>query len=41
MQWHYGSLDFESAAGKGTIFRLRLPLVETKSGTPKEVVASS
>lgn len=28
MQWHYGSVDFESAEGKGTVFRLRLPLDE-------------
>ncbi len=41
LQWHHGLLDFESAVGKGTIFRLRLPLVETRSNTPREVVASS
>jgi PAS domain S-box-containing protein len=40
-QWHHGSLDFESAVGKGTIFRLRLPLIETKSGVVKEAVVSS
>jgi PAS domain S-box-containing protein len=40
-QWHHGSLDFESAVGKGTIFRLRLPLIETKSGIVKEAVVSS
>lgn len=27
MQWHYGSVDFESIAGQGTVFRLRLPSV--------------
>ena len=31
MQWHYGSVDFESAEGKGTVFRLRLPLAEARS----------
>src|SRR5258705_8531143 len=31
MQWHYGSLDFESVMGQGTKFRLRLPLAETRS----------
>jgi PAS domain S-box-containing protein len=40
-QWHHGSLDFESAVGKGTIFRLRLPLVEAKSVALKEAVARS
>jgi PAS domain S-box-containing protein len=39
-QWHHGSLDFESAIGKGTVFRLRLPLVGTKSSAPKEVVVT-
>jgi PAS domain S-box-containing protein len=28
MQWHYGSVDFVSQEGKGTTFRLRLPLAE-------------
>ena len=27
MQWHYGSVDFESVAAVGTTFRLRLPTV--------------
>jgi signal transduction histidine kinase len=31
MQWHYGSVDFESVEGEGTTFRLRLPAVETAS----------
>ncbi len=31
LQWHYGSLDFESAAGVGTIFRFQIPL----SGLPE------
>jgi PAS domain S-box-containing protein len=30
MQWHYGSVDFESQHGQGTIFRLRLPLAESR-----------
>jgi signal transduction histidine kinase len=33
MQWHYGSLDFESVMGQGTKFRLRLPLAEVRGET--------
>jgi signal transduction histidine kinase len=25
MQWHYGSIDFDTIVGAGTTFRLRLP----------------
>jgi signal transduction histidine kinase len=32
MQWHYGSVDFESLDGQGTTFRLRLPLAEEARG---------
>jgi PAS domain S-box-containing protein len=39
MQWHYGSVDFESADGKGTIFRLRLPMAEIRSQSLEEVTA--
>ena len=39
MQWHYGSVDFETAEGKGTKFRLRLPLAETDLETAREVTA--
>ncbi len=28
LQWHYGSVDFESAEGSGTIFRFQIPLVD-------------
>jgi signal transduction histidine kinase len=36
LQWHYGSVEFESAEGQGTTFRLRLPLAELRSPTLKE-----
>jgi PAS domain S-box-containing protein len=44
LQWHYGSIDFETVEGQGTTFRLRLPLVEISARTNGEsgrVVASS
>jgi signal transduction histidine kinase len=31
LQWHYGSVDFQTVPGKGTTFRLCLPLQEGKS----------
>jgi PAS domain S-box-containing protein len=30
MQWHYGSVEFDSTAGAGTTFRLRLPAAAAK-----------
>jgi PAS domain S-box-containing protein len=42
LQWHYGSVEFESVAGQGTTFRLRLPLAENRAsanGTNSEGVA--
>jgi PAS domain S-box-containing protein len=30
MQWHYGSVEFDSVVGAGTTFRLRLPAVVAK-----------
>jgi signal transduction histidine kinase len=37
MQWHYGSVDFETVDGKGTTFRLRLPLAESTLDAAREV----
>ncbi len=37
MQWHYGSVDFDTVEGKGTTFRLRLPLLEAAgASSPRE-----
>ena len=37
MQWHYGTVDFETAEGQGTTFRLRMPLAESGLGAVREV----
>ena len=39
MQWHYGSIEFDSIVGAGTTFRLRLPGVATKVDRPAEMTA--
>ena len=39
MQWHYGSIEFDSIVGAGTTFRLRLPAVGLKTGRPAEMTA--
>jgi PAS domain S-box-containing protein len=31
LQWHYGSIDFETAEGQGTTFRLRLPAADVRA----------
>ena len=36
MQWHYGSVDFETVEGQGTTFRLRIPLVGAGAEVMKE-----
>jgi PAS domain S-box-containing protein len=38
MQWHYGTVDFETREGGGTTFRLRMPLAESGLGAVREVV---
>ena len=40
LQWHYGSVDFESRDGQGTTFHLRLPLVESARNANDEVLTS-
>ncbi len=39
MQWHYGSVDFETVEGKGTTFRLCIPLAESTLDAAREVAA--
>ena len=39
MQWHYGSVEFETTEGKGTTFRLRMPLAESTLDSVREVAA--
>ncbi len=41
MQWHYGSVEFESVAGRGTIFTLRLPLISSRANSLQEADAPS
>jgi signal transduction histidine kinase len=36
MQWHYGSVDFESIEGQGTTFLLRIPLAESPLDAVRE-----
>jgi PAS domain S-box-containing protein len=37
MQWHYGTVDFDTVEGQGTTFRLRMPLAESGLGALREV----
>jgi PAS domain S-box-containing protein len=39
MQWHYGSVEFDSIVGAGTTFRLRLPAPSAKPVTRVEMTA--
>jgi len=41
LQWHYGSVDFESLDGQGTTFRLRIPLAESSLDAMREVATRS
>ena len=36
MQWHYGSVDFDSIVGAGTTFHLRLPAATAKADRNRE-----
>jgi signal transduction histidine kinase len=37
LQWHYGTVDFETREGQGTTFRLRIPLAESGFDVMREV----
>jgi PAS domain S-box-containing protein len=39
MQWHYGSVEFDSIVGAGTTFRLRLPAAVAKPDRQAEMTA--
>jgi PAS domain S-box-containing protein len=39
MQWHYGSVEFDSIVGAGTTFRLRLPATVAKPDRREEMMA--
>jgi PAS domain S-box-containing protein len=39
MQWHYGSVEFDSVVGTGTTFRLRIPAAVAKPDRREEMMA--
>ena len=39
MQWHYGSVEFDTVVGQGTTFRLRLPALSAKPAPQAEMTA--
>jgi signal transduction histidine kinase len=41
LQWHYGSVDFESAEGAGTIFRFHIPVVGATADNASEFAADT
>jgi signal transduction histidine kinase len=41
LQWHYGTVDFETVEGQGTTFRLRIPLAESGFDVMREVASRS
>ncbi len=41
LQWHYGSVDFESAEGTGTTFRFQIPLAGAAAENSSEYTADT
>lgn len=41
LQWHYGSIDFETVEGQGTTFRLRLPAYSLRADANAESIPSA
>jgi signal transduction histidine kinase len=41
LQWHYGSVDFESAEGTGTTFRFHIPVAAPAAGAGQEYTAGA
>ena len=41
LEWHYGSVDFESTEGEGTTFRFRLPVAASGISAEQRAVAHS
>jgi PAS domain S-box-containing protein len=41
LQWHYGSVEFESQEGEGTTFRFRLPLAASSLESIQEIAPDS
>lgn len=41
LQWHYGTVEFESVEGEGTTFRFRIPIVPARANAGREEEAAA